>query len=856
MERGWSEEEAWAEARARFGDVEAIRRECADIRRRRESRMRWRRAWDRLGQDLRYGWRTLTRRPGFSLVSLATLALGMGATAAVFGLVNTVLLRPVPVPDPGSVHWLVQGDRPALVSPPAVDAIRRDAVSLAGVGAVAASRAALVREDAPPRLLEGWRATPGLLEVAGRAMHAGRPFTEEDARPGADPVVILSHGTWVRDFAADPAVVGTSVGLGGTDHRVVGVLPDDWILAPESPDFMLPLVLTPGEWASAGGGYLRVVVRLAPGVTPEAARAEMARTVTEAGIAGADEVTEVGLRSVGALLGDPVRRPLFLLLGAVVVVLLIGCGNVANLLLAQGAGRRRELAVRNALGAGRGRVRSQLMVESLLLGGLGALLALPVAWAVLRTLVALAPADLPRLAGAGLDASTLAFTLALGVGTAFLFGLVPAIRGARGDLQSALKDGARTVGESRRDWLRSGLVTAEVALCLVLLVGAGLLMRSADALRRVDRGFSDGVLTGRIALPWDRYPSVADAIGTFEEIRDRMARVPGVTGVAFTSRAPLAGRNFGLPVTRTGEESRAATGDAPGALMRIVSPGYFDAMGVALSRGPGFRPTDDVAGGGAVVINQVLADALALGSDPIGARITAVGSDFRDPGSGAWRSWEIVGVVAATRDDGLRADPPPELYFLPRNIPPSPWDWIGRELMLVVRAGDRPETVAPELRRAVASVDPALPLHDLQTMDRRVADSLALDRMIRLLLLTLGGLGTLLAAGGIFGVVSVHVARRIPEMGVRVALGASGASVRDLVIRRTAIPVAAGVALGGTLALLGGGLLGHLLYGVSPRDPLSFAGACALVAAVGLGAAWFPALRAARVDPARALASD
>ena len=856
MARGWTEEEAWAEARARFGDVESVRRECGEIRRRREVRMRWRGVWDRLGQDLRYGWRTLARRPGFALVSLATLALGMGATAAVFGLVNTVLLRPVPVPEPDAVHWIVQGDFPAVLSPPAVDVIRRDATSVAGVGALATSRAALVRGDATPRLLEGWRATPGVLEVAGRAMLAGRPFTEEETRPGAEPVVILSHETWVREFAADPEVVGSPVRLAGSDHRVVGVLPEDWILAREAPDFIAPLVLTPGEWAGAGGSYLRVVVRLAPGVTPEDARAEIVRSVTEAGIADADEVADVGLQSAGALLGDPVRRPLLLLLGAVVLVLLIGCGNVANLLLAQGAGRRRELAVRTALGAGRGRVRGQLMVESLLLGGLGALLALPVAWVVLRTLVALAPADVPRLSGAGLDPATLGFTLALGVGTALLFGLVPAIRGARTDLQTALKDGARTVGGSGRDWLRGGLVTAEVALCLVLLVGAGLLLRTADALRQVDRGFSDAVLTGRVALPWDRYPSVTEAIGTFEEIRDRMARVPGVAGVAFTSRAPLAGRNFGLPVTRSGEEARAEAGDAPGALMRIVSSGYFEAMGVPLARGPGFRPGDDVPGGPAVVVNQVLADALELGPDPIGARITAVGSDFRAAGSDGWRSWEVVGVVAATRDGGLRADPPPELYFLPRNIPPGPWDWIGRELMLVVRAGEHPEALAPELRRAVEAVDPTLPLHDLQTMDRRVADSLALDRMIRLLLLTLGGLGTLLAAGGIFGVVSVHVARRIPELGVRVALGASGASVRALVIRRTAIPVAIGVALGGALTLVGGGLLGRLLYGVSPRDPLTLAAACAVVAAVGLAAAWIPALRAARVDPVRALAAD
>ena len=608
-------------------------------------------------------------------------------------------------------------------------------------------------------------------------------------------------------------------------------------------------------WASAGGNYLQVLTRLAPGVTGEQAQAEVVQALGQAGFADDETLARVGLQPLDDILTGVLRAPLFLLLGAVVLVLLIACGNVANLLLAQGASRGRELAVRTALGAGRGRVTRQLLVESLILGTVGAVLALPLAWAGARVLVSLAPAGVPRIADAGLDPVTFLFTLGLGVVTALVFGVVPALRGGGGDVQRVLKEGTRTMGAGRRDWLRGSLVAAEVAFCLVLLVGAGLLLRSADALSRVDRGFETSALTGSVALPYDRYPSVNDAVVTFETLKERMAGVPGVTDVAFTSRAPLAGSNFGLPIARAGRESEVDQ-NSPQARMRIVSPDYFRSMGIPLRQGAGFRATDDVVGGTAVVVNEVLVQALDLGVSPVGERIVAVGSDFRPADGEGYRTFEIVGVVASTRDNGLRSDPPPELYFLPRNIPESPWSWIGRELMLVVATEGDPAALAPALRQAVAEVDPALPLHDLQTMEARVEDSLALDRMVRLLLVALGVLGSALAAGGVFGVVSYHVARRVPEIGLRLALGASGPGVQGHILATTARPLLIGAVVGLGLALAGSRVLESLLFQVSARDPWTLGAATLLVIGMGLAAAWWPAMRASQVDPVEALAAD
>lgn len=854
MAAGATEDEAWAQARARFGNVVEVKRQMETVQRKRRRKMRWKNLGDQAAQDLRYGIRALRRRPGSSGVALGMLALGVAATAAVFSVVNAVLLRPLPIPQADQVRWLTVDEQVVRVSPPAVDLLRREADALQAVGAITGSRGALVH-GAVPTLLEGWAATPELLDVVGLPMAAGRGLQPGDAVEGAEPVVLLSHGVWTRDFQGDPGVAGSVIRLGNTDRRVAGVLTSDWALGSLAPEFVVPLVLSPEAWASAGGNYLQVLTRLAPGVGGEQARAEVVQLLGDAGVADDETLARAGLHPLDDVLTGVLRAPLFLLLGAVVLVLLIACGNVANLLLAQGASRSRELAVRTALGAGRGRVTRQLLVESLILGTVAAVAALPLAWAGARVLVSLAPVGVPRIDQAGLDPTTFLFTLGLGVGTALLFGVVPALRGGGGDVQAVLKEGTRTMGAGRGDWLRGGLVAAEVAFCLVLLVGAGLLLRSADALSRVDRGFESGVLTGSVALPYDRYPSVDDAVVTFQTLKERMAAVPGVTDVAFTSRAPLAGSNFGLPIARAGDESEVDP-NTPQARMRIVSPDYFRAMGIPLRQGAGFRESDDVLGGTAVVINEVLSQALGLGASPVGEQIVAVGSDFRLPDSESYRTFEVVGVVGSTRDEGLRTDPPPEMYFLPRNIPEGPWSWIGRELMLVVATGGDPAALAPALRQAVAEVDPALPLHDLETMEARVAASLALDRMVRLLLVTLGILGSLLAAGGVFGVVSYHVARRVPEIGLRLALGASAPGVQGHVLARTSRPLIVGAVVGVGLALAASRVLESLLFEVSARDPWTLGAATLLVIGMGLAAAWWPAMRASRVDPVEALAAD
>ncbi len=854
MRKGRSEAQAWAEARARFGDIDEVTDACRTIQVRRRRRMTRSVGWDQIRQDLRYGVRSLTRRPVFAIVALVTLALGMGGTTAVFSLVNSVLLRPYPFQGGDQVRLVqrTEDGESSSANAPMIAAWRNDSRLWSAVAGFSQAQVALAASPAAtPRRVEGWRITHEVFGMISAPMTLGGGFGPDAEREGAEPVLVISHDVWVRDLQSDPNAIGRLIEVNGSPARVVGVLGEGFDLSPAMPAFLAPLVLTEAQWANTGGYYLAALGQLSPVADAGEATRELAALAQ--GISGSSE--SVQAPPVRSTLTDPIRTPLLLLLGAVALVLAIGCVNVANLLLAQGTQRTRELAVRAAIGAGRGRVTRQLLAESLLLGLIGALLALPVAVATLEALVRIAPPEIPRLNDAAIDPTALLFTLATGLVTALLFGLAPAIRGSRAAPAEVLKEGGKALGRGRRDWLRDGLVAAEVALSLTLLVGAALLLRSAANLSSVDRGFEENVLTAQMSVPYQIVPEISGAIGTFEAIRDRMEGLPGVQAAAFTSRAPLAGNDFGLPIVRTGDEAIAERGEGVGAAMRIVSPGYFDAMGIRLRAGRPFEASDDAVGAETVIINEELARRLGIEGDPAGTRITAVGGDFRRT-EDEYRSWAVVGVVQSSRTYGLREEASPELFFTPRAIPEAPWYWIGRELMLVLRSETDPQGVVAGLRRIVNETAPGLPLYDVRTMEERVVESLALERMVQTLLTALGLLAALLAGGGIYGVVSYFVSRRIPEMGLRIALGASGAGVAGLVVRQSLAPVVVGLVVGGAASIFATRQLANLLYAVAPGDPVSLLAAMAMVLMVSTVSAWLPARRAARVDPMEALGSD
>ncbi len=855
--RGMSETEARSEARARFGDRGRVRAECVRIQRRRRRRSEFRTLVASCLEDGLSALRGFRHRPAFTALAVGTLALGMGATAGVFSVVHAVLLRPLPFPQPEGLHRVVTADRPTgvPVAPAAVTVWSEASPLWTDVAAFSPVRTALTGPDVP-RILDGWRASASLFGALGVDFARGRSFGPTDDRPGAAPVVVLSHRVWQRDLAGAD-IRGRSVALDGVDHEIVGVLPPSFDLERATPDFVVPLALPPEQWTNPTP-WLGVLIRLGPDAPPAAVADELRRRAETAGLdAGDGPSPRLATRPLADVLTEGLGSPLWLLLGAVGALLLIGCVNVANLLLARGTRRADELALRAALGAGRGRIVRHLLAESLLLGVLGALAALPLAALVAQGIRVLAPAGIPRIQEAGMDVATLGVTLLLGVVTALVAGVLPAVRAGRTDVHGVLKRGSgRLAGTPGGEGLRSALVVAEIALCLLLLGGAGLLIRSAHALSQVDRGFQEQVLTARLAVPASRYPALDDALRALDDVRAAAAGVPGVRSVEYTSRVPLAGNSFGLPVAPAFAPDDTEPVGQP--RMRIATPGYFEAMGLRLVDGRLPGPTDDVEGNVAVVVNHPLARDLAreLGDDAsvVGSSIVARGGDFTD-GSGAYRQWTVIGVVEGVRDDGLRAEAPAELYFLPRAVPPAPWNWIGREVLLTV-ALEGPGVDGAALRSAVSSVAPELALHDVETMAQRLAASLAVERLVRLVMTVLAVLGVMLAAGGIVGVVASFVARRIPEVGLRMALGASGARVTGEVVRRLLTPVVLGVATGLLVLRLAAPILGELLFDVGPADPLTLLGTTGVVGAVAVLAAWIPARRAARVDPIRSLTRD
>jgi predicted permease len=801
-------------------------------------------------QNLRYTIRKLRKSPGFTAVADVTLALGIGANTAIFSVVNSVLLRPLPYKDDGRlVVILNNGHNP--VAPANFIDWRSQSQSFSQMGAAEYWTPNLTGTDNPEKL---WalHVTPDIFPMLGVQPLLGRMFLPEEQEAGKEHEVMLSYSLWQSHFAGNPEIIGRSVALSGETYTVVGVMPRDFKFAPfwaTKTDLWAPLALG-SRLTDRGGGSLRVFARLTPGVTLEQAQAEMAGITgrLEREFPGTNQDMQVvSLRE--KVVGN-IRPALLVLLGAVGFVLLIACANVSHMLLARAAVRREEIALRTALGAGRWDVFRQVLTESVTLamlgGGAGLLLAV---WGV-RVLVALGPADIPRVETIGVDGHVLLFALGVSLFTGLALGMAPAWRATTVNLSDALKEGKRGSSEgSRRHHLPGLLVGSEFALAVVLLAGAGLMVRSFLALQRVDPGFDpSGVLSMVVSVAGTEQAAAGHTGNFYQTVLEKVRAVPGVQSASGINHLPLAGDEWGFrfhiegrPPERPGEESVAT--------YRAVFPGYFRTMSIPILRGRDVTNADNLRSPGVVAINNYFARRYWPGEDAIGKRIT-----FDDPAKNP--SWlTVVGVVKDTARSSW-VSPPEEEVFLPYlqnraylDTPSPPYSY----LTLIVRTAGEPESLAPAIRGAIHSLDKNIPLSEIQTMDHVVAEATGQSRFYLILLGAFGTVALVLAGVGIYGVMSYSVSRRTQEIGIRMALGAQGRDVLRLVVFQGIIQALVGVAVGLAGALVLSRLMAGLLYGTRPNDPATFAAVVLVLSGVAVAASYVPARRATKVDPIVAL---
>lgn len=809
---------------------------------------------DSLTKDLRFAFRGLLKRPAFTAIAIVTLGLGIGATTAIFSIVNAVILEPLPFPEPHRVVMLeedFQGTA-SSVSGGNFNDWRTRARSFSELAAFHRSSFNLASGDAPDRVL-GARTTHNFFAVFGVPPLLGRTYTADEDRPGGGDVTVLSHRLWTRQFAADPRALGSSVRMDGREYIVIGVMPPAFDRVATAEELWVPVAFTPERLAEHDEHFLGVVARLAPGVSLEQAREEL-RAIYRQRQAELPGNTQVRLGTVDTLMsqlvGD-VRERLLVLFGAVTFVLLIACGNVAHLLLARGGIRGHEIAVRRALGAGGSRIVRQLFTETLALALVGGALGVAIAYVSVPLLVAMSPEGVPRLDQAGVNGTVLLFALIAAVVSALVAGLVPAIATANLDLRSAINEGGRTAAIPR-ERLRFVLVTAEVGVALVLLVGAGLLVRSALRLQTVDPGFDPrGVLAARVTLPGTGYEDPARVVRTFDGIAEALSAAHGVEAAAVTSSAPMGTENRNsnglLPEGRAFDPK-----DIVNVQLTMIGGDYLDVMRIPLIRGRAFTEADRRDAPLVMMLNETAARRLFPGEDAVGKR---VGCCESGPGNTPVLK-TVVGIVGDVRAWGLQEDTPPQFYLPMAQAPPVAWTWIQRSMTLVVR-GDtlEPASLTGVLRRVVREIDPTVPLYSVATMDQRLATSMAATRFNTILMLVLGTSGLLLAAIGIYGVITYMVTQRQRDIAIRVALGAPARDVVRMVIAQGMRPVAVGIGIGLIVALAASRVLTSHVFGITTRDPVTMVVVIVVLIVAALSAAAIPARRAARVDPARALVS-
>jgi putative ABC transport system permease protein len=799
--------------------------------------------------DLRYGLRQIARSPSFALLSMLTLALGIGATTAIFSVVNPILFRALPYPDPDRIVRVAERDREGQDAGTGyatfVD-VQKMATSFEAI-AVSSQWQPTLQGSGDPERLDGQRVTQGFFSVLGVRPSLGRDFTAEENVRGRHRVTILSHGLWQRRFGADPSVLGRQVTFDGFAYTVVGVMPKSFesLLSPTA-QLWAPLgyeVSLP--WACRTCHHLGEYARLKPGISPAAAKRELdlisARLVAEY----PTEYAAPGMLVVplNTVVTRSVRPALLAALGAVGFVLLIACANVSSLLLGRAMQREAEFAIRGALGAGRRRVVRQLLTESVVLSLLGGAMGVGLAWWGVKGLVALAPAGLPRLNQIGIDGRVLGFTAALSVATGLLFGLVPALATARPDLFTALRPGGRHTGHRSRRLARGILVAGEVALSLMLLIGAGLLFRSLDRLLAVNPGFEPrGLLTMEVQTTGSRYADNPPVWSFFERALEAVKAVPGVETAGWTSQLPLGG-NFDRYGVQIEGKLLANPEEAPSADRYAVSPDYLQAMRIPLKRGRTLGSKDGAAAPPVVLINETFARVGWAGEDPIGKRVQLGGADR------PWRT--VVGIVGDVHHTGLDEQQAPQIY-----IPEIQWIVADGAMVLAARTRGDPAALAPAVRAAIRSVDPSLPILHTATMDEVVSATAQSRRFAFVMFQVFAVVALLLAAAGIYGVLAGSVTERTREIGIRSALGASRGGLLTLVVRQGLLLTGAGLAAGTVGALALSRFLDRMLFGVGARDPATFAAVVLVLLAVALAACWVPAWRATRVSPLEALRAE
>jgi putative ABC transport system permease protein len=851
--QGMTPAEARETAIRRFGDIDRVNATCRAIGRQRDHSMRRTEYFSELTQDLTFAIRQLVKNPGFTIVAVLTLALGIGATTAIFSAVQSVVLRPLPFPQPDrlvSVYEFVRDNRNNVSAGNFVDGIE-PVSAFSAVAAEQFSSFNLSDADDTERLIGG-RVTAGYFDVFNLPPAHGRVFTKEEDQPGREQVVVLSHRLWTRRFGGDSGAIGRRITLNGRPYDIIGVMPAAFDYTANSEELWVPIAFTAARKAMHDEHYLQVYARLKPGATEEQALGELHANALRLRTAFPRDAAELDFTTVSVLedlVGDyPLR--MFTLLGAVGFVLLIACGNVANLLLARGAARAGELAVRAALGAGRARIARQLITESVVLALISAAVGIGLAAWGIRALVAAAPPGVPRLEQTTLDPYVLGFTLIVTVVSAMLFGVAPALRAARVDVQTVIKAGGRSAGMGGvRDRVRTGLIVAELAVALLLLVGAGLLIRSSLALQGVNAGFDPaGVLSARFALPAPAYPDRTSVVQTLHRLAETAAQIPGATATAISTNVPMGGGGNGNGLIPEGVpfDSRNAIGSR----LRMITPGYFEAMRIPIVRGRPLSSADRQGALKVMVISEALAQAAFPGSDPIGRRIACCesGPDGKSPDYKV-----VVGVAGDVRSRTLGEAPAPEFYLPIDQVPAEGWDWVQRTAFIVVRTDLDPLAMTNPVRDVVRTVAPGVPVFQVRTMEQRLRDSMASARFNTMLLTLLGLVGLVLAAIGVYGVIAYFVSRRTQEIGVRMALGASRAHVLALVFRQAAWPVGLGIIAGVGGAAMATRVLSTQLFGVSAYDPLTFAAVVVALAVVALIASLIPATRAASVDPTQAL---
>ena len=801
----------------------------------------------------------MLRARAFTVTALIALALGIGGTTAIFSVVDEVLLKPLPLGDSDRLVAILQ-HRSNPVSPANFVDWRRLSTSFERLGA-AEYWTPNVTGDGTPEKVQGLRLTRDALQMAGVQPTLGRLFAAGEDDPGREFEAVLSWGFWQRRFGGDRAIVGHAIELDGHAYTVVGVMPpyfDFPMFWAHDVQIWAPLALGTRA-ASRDGQSLRVLGKLRHGVSLASARAEIAAITSGLERAYPGTNRDVHVYPLRDLVIGDVGPALLVVLGAVGFVLLLACANVAHMLLARGAAREREITIRAALGAGRRQIVRQLITESLLLGLTGGTLGLTLAAYGVHALVALGGVGIPRTDEIGLDTRVVVFTVMLSVATGLIFGLAPAIRFSRVELSVSLREGGRSGVGVRQHRLRDLLVASEFALALVLLTGAGLAIRTFIALREIDPGFDPrGVVTMIVSFSGSAEASPERRVTFIEQLLDRVRALPGVSAASAINHVPIVGDNWGMPFFIDGR-SVPKPGDAPRATYRVVLPGYFATMGIPVLRGRDVASVDRLGAPPVVLINEFMARRYWPGEDPIGKRLTLE----RPSASSTWIT--VVGVVKNTvRSDW--AAPPEEEIFVPwleesnylTNVAPH----VGY-LSLVVRArcGERMATcglasLIPAIRNAVWSIDKNLPISEVKTMDEVVQLANARPRFTFVLLAAFGGIALVLAAVGVYGVMSYVVSRRTREIGVRLALGAAPALVVRMIVREGMTVAVAGAAAGLAGAMLLTQSMASLLYGVTPRDPLTFGVVSLTLTGVALLATYLPARHAARTDPLDALRTE